>query len=141
MDHEDHEADPAAFDARARESIAELERQISAQPGVEQVAFADRLPVMDQSTYRSKLDRMTGAPATGIRTSTLVHVSRGFFAAFGTSVVAGRLFAGDKHRVFGGGGEGRNIGTRQRHSNVTPALEMMFVNDDLMKTPKVIGRY
>ena len=35
---------------------------------------------------------MTGAPTTGIRTSTLVHVSRGFFAAFGTSVVAGRDF-------------------------------------------------
>jgi hypothetical protein len=35
---------------------------------------------------------MTGAPATGLRTSTLVQVSPGFFEAFGTSVVAGRDF-------------------------------------------------
>jgi hypothetical protein len=35
---------------------------------------------------------MTGAPATGLRRSTLVQVSAGFFAAFGTSVVAGRDF-------------------------------------------------
>lgn len=92
MDREDHAADSAAFDARARASIAELERRLSAQPGVEQVAFADCLPVMDQFKYQIELDSMTGAPTTGIRTSTLVHVSRGFFAAFGTSVVAGRDF-------------------------------------------------
>jgi putative ABC transport system permease protein len=91
-DREDYAADSAAFDARARTSIAELERELRAQPGVEQVAFADRLPVMDPSTYQIELDKMTGAPTTGIRASTLVHVSRGFFAAFGTSVVAGRDF-------------------------------------------------
>ena len=91
-DREDHAVDSAAFDARARTSIAELERQLRGQPGVEQVAFADRLPVMDPSTYQIELDKMTGAPTTGIRASTLVHVSRGFFAAFGTSVVAGRDF-------------------------------------------------
>jgi putative ABC transport system permease protein len=91
-DREDHAADSAAFDARSRASIAELERRLSAQPGVEQVAFADRLPVMDQSTYQIEVDSTTGAPTTGIRSSALVHVSRGFFAAFGTSVVAGRDF-------------------------------------------------
>ena len=91
-DREDHAADSAAFDARTRASIAELERRLSLQPGVEHVAFADRLPVMDQSPYQIELDSITGAPTTGIRTSTLVHVSRGFFAAFGTSVVAGRDF-------------------------------------------------
>jgi putative ABC transport system permease protein len=56
------------------------------------VAFADRLPVMDPSTYQIELDSMTGAPTTGIRASTLVHASRGFFAAFGTSMIAGRDF-------------------------------------------------
>jgi predicted permease len=91
-DREHHAADSSAFDARARASIAELERRLSAQPGVEHVAFADRLPVMDPSTYQIEVDRTTGAPTTGIRASTLVHVSRGFFAAFGTSVVAGRDF-------------------------------------------------
>ena len=53
MDREDHAADSAAFDARARASIAELERRLRAEPGVEQVAFADRLPVMDQPRIRS----------------------------------------------------------------------------------------
>lgn len=91
-DREDHAADSGAFDARARASIAELEQRLRAQPGVEQVAFADRLPVDDQFTYQIELDRLSGAPTTGIRASTLAHVSRGFFAAFGTSVVAGRDF-------------------------------------------------
>lgn len=93
MDREDHTLDSAAFIARARFSFEELERRLSAEPGVEGVAFADRLPVMDQFKYSIQVDTMTGAPATGIRTSTLVHVSRGFLAAFGTSVVAGRDFA------------------------------------------------
>jgi len=48
---------------------------------------------MDQFKYRIEVDARTGAPATGLRTSTLVHVSRGFFTTFGTSVVAGRDFA------------------------------------------------
>jgi putative ABC transport system permease protein len=91
MDREDHTADSAAFDARARASIAELERRLRAEPGVEQLAFADRLPVMDPSIYQVELDSTTAA-TTGIRSSALVHVSRGFFAAFGTSVVAGRDF-------------------------------------------------
>ncbi len=92
MDREDHGLDSAAFAARARLGFDALERRLSAEPGVEQVAFADRLPVMDQFKYRIEVDTTTGAPATGLRTSTLVHVSRGFFPAFGTSVVAGRDF-------------------------------------------------
>lgn len=92
MDHEDHGTDSAAFAARARLSLDELERRLAAEPGVESVAFADRLPVMDQFKYQIEVDTTTGAPATGLRTSTLVHVSRGFFDAFGTSVVAGRDF-------------------------------------------------
>jgi predicted permease len=92
MDREDHRTDSAAFSARARVSFDELERRLGAEPGVEQVAFADRLPVEDQFKYRIEVDATTGAPETGLRTSTLVHVSGGFFGAFGTSVVAGRAF-------------------------------------------------
>jgi predicted permease len=92
MDHEDHMTDSAAFAVRARAGVEELERRLSAEPGVEQVAFADRLPVEDQFKYQIEVDTTTGAPATGLRTSTHVQVSRGFFAAFGTSVVAGRDF-------------------------------------------------
>ncbi|MGH7470855.1 MAG: ABC transporter permease [Longimicrobiales bacterium] len=92
MDREDHGLDSAAFAARARLSVDELERRLSAEPGVEQVAFADRLPVEDQFKYRIEVDTTTVANSTGIRTSTLVHVSQGHFATFGTSVVAGRDF-------------------------------------------------
>ena len=92
MDREDHLTDSAAFVARERASVEELERRLSAEPGVEQVAFADRLPVEDQFKYQIEVDTTAGAPAPGLRTSTHVQVSRGFFAAFGTSVVAGRDF-------------------------------------------------
>ena len=92
IDREDHMTDSAAFSARARVSFDELERRLGAEPGVEQVAFADRLPVEDQFKYRIEVDAGTGAPETGLRTSALVHVSGSFFGAFGTSVVAGRGF-------------------------------------------------
>ena len=92
MDREYHGMDSAAFAARARLSFDELERRLAEEPGVEHVAFADRLPVMDQFKYGIEVDTAAGAPATGLRTSTLVQVSRGFFAAFGTSLVAGRDF-------------------------------------------------
>ena len=93
MDPETHDTDSSAFAARARLRFDELERRLSAEPGVERVTFADRLPVMDQFKYQIEVDTATGAPATGLRTSTLVNVSRGFFGAFGTSVVAGRDFS------------------------------------------------
>jgi predicted permease len=93
MDREDYASDSAAFAARERLRFDELERRLSSEPGVEGVAFADRLPVEDQFKYEIDVDTLTGAPATGIRRSTLVHVSSGFFAAFGTSVIAGRDFS------------------------------------------------
>jgi putative ABC transport system permease protein len=92
MDREDYGTDSTAFAARGRASFAELERRLSAEPGVEQVTFADRLPVMDQFKYDIEVDTLLGAPTTGLRRSTLVHVSRNFFDAFGTKVVAGRDF-------------------------------------------------
>jgi hypothetical protein len=76
-----------------RVSFDELERRLRAEPGVEHVAFADRLPVMDQFKYQIDVDTTTGASPTGLRTSTLVQVSPGFFSTFGTSVIAGRGFS------------------------------------------------
>jgi putative ABC transport system permease protein len=93
IDREAHEIESSAFEARARRGFDELERRLSAEPGVEHVTFADRLPVMDQFKYRFEVDQTAGAPATGLRASTVVQVSRGFFAAFGTSVIAGRDFS------------------------------------------------
>jgi putative ABC transport system permease protein len=83
----------AADLAHGRRSLAELEQRLRAEPGVEEVAFADRLPVMDTSKYGIEVDTAAGAPATGLRVSTLAHVSSGFFAAFGTKVIAGREFS------------------------------------------------
>jgi predicted permease len=93
MDRENHVLDSAAFAARTHLRLDELERRLGAEPGVEQVAFVDRLPVEDQLKYRIEVDTAFGAPSTGLRSSTLVHVSGGFFDTFGTSVVAGRDFA------------------------------------------------
>jgi putative ABC transport system permease protein len=92
IDREDHVVDSAAFIGRARQRFDELESRLAAEPGVEQVAFADRLPVEDQFKYGIEVDTALGVPSTGLRTSTLVNVSRGFFGAFGTSVVSGRDF-------------------------------------------------
>ena len=89
---EDYGSDTTIFAARKRSSFNELERRLLAEPGVEAIAFADRLPVMDQFKYPIQVDTVTGAPATGIRTSTAVHVSPGFFKTFGTEIIAGRDF-------------------------------------------------
>lgn len=92
IDREDFVADSAAFAGLTRQRLDELEARLIAEPAVEHVAFADRLPVEDQFKYRIEVDTTAGAPPDGLRASTLVHVSRGFFGAFGTSVVAGRDF-------------------------------------------------
>jgi len=93
VDREQYASDSAAFAAHVRVSFDELERRLRAEPGVERVAFADRLPVMDQFKYQIDIDTTTGASPTGLRTSTLVQVSPGFFSTFGTSVITGRDFS------------------------------------------------
>jgi predicted permease len=93
FERQEQQADAAARAARGRRSLAELEQRLHAEPGVEQVAFGDRLPVMDTSKCGVEVDTSTGAPPTGLRVSTLAHVSSGFFTAFGSAVVAGRNFS------------------------------------------------
>ncbi len=90
----EYEADTApARLARERVRLAELERRLRSEPGVEQVAFADKLPVMDTSKSSLEVDPAAGAPPTALRWSTLAHVSPGFFTTFGSAVVAGRNFS------------------------------------------------
>ena len=93
VDREQYGMDSATFAQRAQLRFDELERRISAEPGVERVTFADRLPVQDQFKYAIEVDTSNGAPSNGIRRSTLVQVSRGFFSAFGTSLISGRDFS------------------------------------------------
>ena len=92
IDREYYGADSAAFATRARNSFDELQRRVAAQPGVERVAFADRLPVMDQFKYFIEVDTTTGASSAGVRVSTLVNIAGDYFPTFGTRVIAGRDF-------------------------------------------------
>lgn len=102
IDREDHVSDSAVFAGRVRNAFDALERRLAEEPGVERVTFADRLPVQDQFKYQIELDTANGTLAAAVaavaegegslRGSTLVQVSRGFFAAFGTTIVAGRDF-------------------------------------------------
>ena len=99
MDQQDYGLEPAAVAARMRAAYEELERRLAAQPGVQAVTFADQLPVHDQAKYSIEVDKTSGAPTDALRQSTGVNVGPGFFAAFGTAVVAGRGFApGDYER-------------------------------------------
>jgi len=102
IDREDHALDSATFAGRARNSLDELERRLASEPGIEAVAFVDRLPVEDQFKYGFQVDTSTGTPSPTLRASTLVHVSRGYFRAFGTRVVAGRDFAPAEFEARGG---------------------------------------
>jgi hypothetical protein len=92
IDREDYVMDSAAFRAHTRRAFEALESRLREEPGVEAVAFSDRLPVEDQFKYTIEVDSLGGAPVAGIRRSTLVNVSDGFFSAFGSSVVSGRNF-------------------------------------------------
>jgi putative ABC transport system permease protein len=102
IDREDLAVDSVTYAGRVRSSFDALETRLSAEPGVERVAFADRLPVNDQLKYGFGVDTSAGAPGNRLRVSTLVHVSRGYFGAFGTSIVAGRDFAPFEYERLGG---------------------------------------
>lgn len=92
IDRENYIMDSSSFATHTRRAFVALQERLLAEPGVEQVAFADRVPVEDQFKYTIDVDTAAGAPATGMRRSTLVNVSGDFFRTFGTSLLAGRGF-------------------------------------------------
>jgi predicted permease len=102
IDRDDFGVDSATYAARVRSSFDELERRLSAEPGVEHVAFADRLPVEDQLRYGFAVDTAVGLPKDGLRTSAMTYVSRGYFGAFSAPIVAGRDFASFEYEPLGG---------------------------------------
>ena len=102
IDRDDFGVDSATYAARVRSSFDALESRLSAEPGVERVAFADRLPVEDQLKYGFAVDTAVGVPKEGLRASAMTYVSRGYFGAFGTSIVAGRGFAPFEYEPLGG---------------------------------------
>jgi putative ABC transport system permease protein len=92
MDHEQYGLDSAARAQRGQRAAAEFEARLAEEPGVQAVAFADRVPVEDQFKYRIEVDSTLGAPITPLRHSTLVHVAGNYFNAFDAPIVAGRGF-------------------------------------------------
>jgi putative ABC transport system permease protein len=102
LDRDDLAVDSATYAARVRASFDALEQRLSTEPGVEHVAFADRLPVKDQLRYGFGVDTAAGAPGDGLRTSAMTYVSRGYLGAFGASLIAGRDFASAEYERLGG---------------------------------------
>ncbi|MGH8519133.1 MAG: FtsX-like permease family protein, partial [Panacagrimonas sp.] len=102
IDREDLALDSATYAGRVRNSFDALESRLSAEPGVQGVAFADRLPVLDQLEYGFGVDTSAGAPGDGLRVSTMTYVSRGYLGAFGASLMAGRDFAPVEYERLGG---------------------------------------
>ena len=102
IDRDDFGVDSATYAARVRSSFDALESRLNAEPGVERVAFADRLPVEDQLKYGFAVDTAVGVPKEGLRASAMTYVSREYFGAFGTSIVAGRDFAPFEYEPLGG---------------------------------------
>ncbi len=102
IDRDDLAVDSATYVARVRNSFDALEARLSAEPGVERVAFADRLPVKDQLEYGFAVDTSAGAPGEGLRVSPMTYVSRGYFGAFGASIIAGRDFLPSDFERLGG---------------------------------------
>jgi len=92
LDQQEYGLDSAQIATRMRSTYDELHRRVAAEPGVQQVTFADRLPVEDQFKYTIEVDTMAGAPANGLRESTAVNAGPDYFATFGTEIVAGRDF-------------------------------------------------
>jgi len=84
-------AEATAFGERAKARYQALEQKLLAQPEVEAVAFADRLPGMDQFKYSIEVDVERMSPSA-IRTVTSASVAHGFFAAFRAPLLAGREF-------------------------------------------------
>jgi predicted permease len=84
-------SEAAAFAARSKDLYRTLEQRLIAEPEVEAVAFADRLPGSDQFKFSIELDAQTTSP-DGIRIVTSALVARGFFHAFGVEILAGRDF-------------------------------------------------
>jgi putative ABC transport system permease protein len=102
IDRDDLAVDSATHAARVRSSFDALEARLSAEPGVEAVAFADRLPVKDQLEYGFGIDTAAGVPGDGLRVSAMTYVSRGYFGAFGASIIAGRDFSPAEYQRLGG---------------------------------------
>src|SRR5688500_167886 len=102
IDRDDLAVESATYAARVRSAFDALEARLSAEPGVEGVAFADRLPVKDQLKYGFAVDTSTGAPGDGLRVSPMTYVSRGYLSAFGASIIAGRDFSSSEYEKLGG---------------------------------------
>jgi len=93
----------AAFAARFRTTYQELARRIAAEPGVTQIAFGDRLPLMYHPHRLVLLDDGGAAPIdqrwpAGYRI-TAASVAPDFFEAVNAPILSGRGFRASDHAV------------------------------------------
>lgn len=102
IDRDDSGLDSSAYATRVRTSFDALQARLAAEPGVEHVTFADRMPVQDQLKYGFAVDTAAGVPANGLRRSAMTYVSEGYFDSFGGSMIAGRDFASSEYERLGG---------------------------------------
>jgi putative ABC transport system permease protein len=87
----------AAWSARQRTTLLELERRLAAEPGVERLTYANRLPGQDQFKYNIEVDTVLSPNAPGLtRRVTANIVGAEFFATFGTSIARGRAFTANE---------------------------------------------
>jgi putative ABC transport system permease protein len=83
----------ADFRVRSRGTYHLLEQRLLAEPGVERVTFANRLPGMDQFKYNIEVDSVSADTTVDpLRRTTAASVAPGFFDAFRTPLIAGRGF-------------------------------------------------
>jgi len=81
-----------AVDANGDAVYRELARRVAAEPGVEAVTFADRLPGMGPKVRHAEVERASGVSPVEIPNIWTTDAGPGFFEAFGAPLVSGRAF-------------------------------------------------
>jgi predicted permease len=79
-------------DGRMEAVVAELQRRLSAEPGVIAVTYGDRLPGMTVDVRHGELEATPGAAAIEVPNLWTAAVGPGYFEAFDRPITAGRDF-------------------------------------------------
>jgi putative ABC transport system permease protein len=145
-----------AYSARFQRIYQELERLVSAEPGVRLVTFADRLPGMNPAVRRAEVEVTPGSTPRIIANLWMASVGPRYFDAFDAAIVAGRDFNdGDRasgsqtvlvneafvRRYMDGSSP---VGRRVRYTSADPSapepwLEIVGVVSDIGMTPTDLG--